>query len=649
MQIRRLILFNQTGATREVAFEPASLNIITGSSKTGKSALIEIIDYCLGSEECAVPEGVIRATVAWYAIELEFPDSRVFVARQAPAAGQKSNTNVYMQVGTEIDVPSMEGLAATTNHRGLIDYLSLKLGIAENPTEPPQGSTRASLQATLRHALFFNFQRQDEIANRRLLFHRQGEEFVPQAIKDTLPYFLGAITDDRLGKRMQLRTLRLQVRDAERALADIAIEEQARTDRARRLSAEAEDVGLTEAAQKGASAETLIVSLRATQAWTPTAAAQSRVAGQALSRLHEDRTRLTREFRVAKEELDLARTYMQEQGSFKREAYEQRSRLATVGLFTASEQKATNACPLCETHLEESVPSVDELNAAMATVAAQLDGVEREQPRLGTIIDEREKRVAGLTASIAENQRQIEHLLEQNEQLNEEMSLDARRARVVGRISVFLEGLRESAHRGKTEKKLERLRQQLAALEEELSVDNIRERLDSILNLIGKTMSEWSARLMLEHSAYPLRIDLSRLNVVADKDAGPVPLDRMGGGENWVGYHLVAHLALHRWLIEHDRPVPRFLVLDQPTQVYYPPERDDDPELQALNDDDQKAVARMFDLLLDVAQQLAPNLQIIVLDHADLRDSRFRDAVVERWRNGPKLIPEDWLKTDVGA
>lgn len=41
----------------------------------------------------------------------------------------------------------------------------------------------------------------------------------------------------------------------------------------------------------------------------------------------------------------------------------------------------------------------------------------------------------------------------------------------------------------------------------------------------------------------------------------------------------------------------------------------------------------MFDLLLDVAQQLAPNLQIIVLDHADLRDSRFRDDVVERWRS----------------
>ena len=370
------------------------------------------------------------------------------------------------------------------------------------------------------------------------------------------------------------------------------------------------------------------------------------MAGQALSRLHEDRTRLTREYRVAKEELDLARTYAQEQGGFKREAYEQRSRLASANLFSAAhEGQKADTCPLCESSLENSVPSVEELNAAMRAVATQLDGVEREQPRLGTIIDEREKRVAQLSSQIAENQREIEHILEQNEQLNEEMSLDSRKARVVGRISVYLEGFRESARRATAEKKLTTLRTQLDALEEELSTDNIREQLNSILNLIGKTMSTWSERLLLEHRAFPLRIDLSRLNVVADKDTGPVPLDRMGGGENWVGYHLVAHLALHRWLIEHSRPVPRFLVLDQPTQVYYPPERDDDPALEGLANDDQKAVARMFELLLDVAHELAPHLQIIVLDHADLRDKRFREAVVQRWRNGEKLVPDTWLNT----
>ncbi|MFG2794015.1 DUF3732 domain-containing protein [Streptomyces sp. NPDC048419] len=33
-------------------------------------------------------------------------------------------------------------------------------------------------------------------------------------------------------------------------------------------------------------------------------------------------------------------------------------------------------------------------------------------------------------------------------------------------------------------------------------------------------------------------------------------------GENWVGYHLVAHLALRRYFTLHQRPVPRMLLLD---------------------------------------------------------------------------------------
>jgi hypothetical protein len=46
----------------------------------------------------------------------------------------------------------------------------------------------------------------------------------------------------------------------------------------------------------------------------------------------------------------------------------------------------------------------------------------------------------------------------------------------------------------------------------------------------------------------------------------------IGSGVNWVGYHLLALLALHRYFIEKRRPVPAFLILDQPSQVYFPPD-----------------------------------------------------------------------------
>ena len=42
------------------------INIVTGRSSTGKSALIEIFDYCFGSSEYTVPEGVITETASIY-------------------------------------------------------------------------------------------------------------------------------------------------------------------------------------------------------------------------------------------------------------------------------------------------------------------------------------------------------------------------------------------------------------------------------------------------------------------------------------------------------------------------------------------------------------------------------------------------------
>jgi hypothetical protein len=120
-----------------------------------------------------------------------------------------------------------------------------------------------------------------------------------------------------------------------------------------------------------------------------------------------------------------------------------------------------------------------------------------------------------------------------------------------------------------------------------------------------------------------------------------VPLALMGSAANWIGYHLVAHLALHKHFVERGRPVPRFLILDQPTQAYFPPDAPAGVELPDT-DADRQAVTRMFELFRDVASQLAPNLQIIVLDHLRLDIPWFTESIVEEWRGGFKLIPAHW-------
>ncbi len=119
----------------------------------------------------------------------------------------------------------------------------------------------------------------------------------------------------------------------------------------------------------------------------------------------------------------------------------------------------------------------------------------------------------------------------------------------------------------------------------------------------------------------------------------------MGGGKNWMGYHVVTHLALQKLFRERRRPVPGLLMFDQPTQVYYPPERAPDRSVDELGDEDRQSVQRLFELIFSVTEQLESELQVIITDHADLHAPWFQQAVVARWRNGEKLVPESWIES----
>jgi hypothetical protein len=187
-------------------------------------------------------------------------------------------------------------------------------------------------------------------------------------------------------------------------------------------------------------------------------------------------------------------------------------------------------------------------------------------------------------------------------------------------------------------------------IESLLSDDAGEEILAAALNRIGTQMSQSAKFLQLEFQKWPYRFDLEHLTVTADRPGRPIPMQRMGGGKNWLGCHLITVLALHEHFRTEGRPVPAFLILDQPSQVYF-------PSLQAYralsgttadtlkSDADLEAVQRMFDLLFAACDSLKPNFQIIVLEHANLPDERFQAALVEPpWTGQGKhaLVPTDW-------
>lgn len=271
MQIRSIILYNTTGQIRNLSFELGKVNIITGKSSTGKSALAEIVDYCLGRSTFTIPEGIIRDTVAWYAVLLQVFDTQVFIAKPAPQseAVTPSQSQVFLSSTQSVNIPPLSELTPNTNDDALVEYLTGLLGITRNLHVPEEGQSRRPLEATLRHATFYLFQKQSVVANRDVLFHRQSEPFIPQTIKDTLPYFLGAVREERLRLLNEMRSARRALAVARRRLRETEMIASQAADRAYALFIEARQVGLVTLEEAPQESSELFDILRGTLEWTP--------------------------------------------------------------------------------------------------------------------------------------------------------------------------------------------------------------------------------------------------------------------------------------------------------------------------------------------------------------------------------------------
>jgi hypothetical protein len=639
-----IVLFSHDGQRRVLTLRPGVVNVITGASKTGKSALVDIVDYCFGSTECRVPEGIIRRAVSWFGLRLHLVEGQAFIARRCPRAGAASSEECFVEIGDLVDVPEATALRQTTNTKGLTALLTGWSGIQENIHEPSPGQTRPPLSANVRHALPLCFQPQDEIIRRHQLFHGAGDNFFAQALKDTLPYFLGAVDDEFVRKREELRRLREQLRSCDRRLAEIKALRGDGASKAGGLLAQARDAGLSAAEPQGW--DLTIAALRQVSQIPLAGADVTFPEGTEFTRLSEERFRLLNEQRRWREEIAAVRAFENDEKGFAREATEQTARLKTIGIFDAL--MPAQACPLCAQDLPATpqVPSVAEVTATLQILSTKLESVTRSAPQIETAIAELEKQLQNVQVDLTKNRAEMEAVRAANERLAQVQDDATKRAHIVGRISLYLESVPELPDTKALEEQAERLRSQCAALEEELSDERVRERLESIISILGQKMTAWARNLDLEHSKFPLRLDLNKLTIVADTVDGPVPMDRMGSGENWVGYHLIGHLALHEWFTQRGRPVPRFLFLDQPSQVYFPAEKDVEGSMTLISENDRMAVSRMFKFVFDVVATLSPGFQVIVTEHADLTESWYQDAVVERWRKGAKLVPAEWPRPE---
>ncbi|MGW5637907.1 DUF3732 domain-containing protein [Streptomyces sp. NPDC003832] len=642
MQLLALILYNADGGRRVVSFKPGALNVVTGQSATGKSTLLEIFEYCTGRRTPAFPVGVMTDTVSWYAALFQLDTTRAFAARPAPGPGRKTAEQAMLKFGPSLEPLPYTALAPNTNRHTLRQRLGRFIGIEENHTTTPRGRGPSSTDAHLGHATMLCLQGQSELADKNHLFHRQSDRYVAAALQQTLPYFLGVAPHDQARKRAQLNAARSRFKQAEKELKGAQDPNDSSVTTLAALWHEAHALKLVSATTPPddhvQAMETLqdAVLSPATAPLHPHEEDQSRLdLERSCADLREQLRTLAADRRLLLAEAAAADDYAAT-------AQIPRGRLTSLDLFPAPHRDDASTCVLCNSVLPQADPTITTLRNSLNRLQQQLDGIDVMRPARHAALEALHEQTTQLRSQL----RAAEHALQslaQADQTNGHLSDTERLGFARGRIHGMLTALQRTmgTELARLTQARDTARVAVEALEAELDPDTQRKQLLARLVPVNQDITLWAHKLRLEYASQGVYLNPDRLIVEFGTGTDRLPLSRVGSGQNWVGYHVLAHLALHRYFVRQRRPVPRILFLDQPSQVWFPPTTQDDDH----ENDDSIAAQQLFQLIHEVVEELAPHLQVIVCDHVDFPAPWFQEAVVHRWRGSEKLVPPQWAGT----
>jgi hypothetical protein len=633
MQIKEIIIYGRNGKKRELKFSTGTVNIISGYSKTGKTAVGQIVDYCLGSKTCDISAGVVRNYSAWYALIVTLNSEEIFIARKNPDKGQESISASYYSIEKKAVIPDKVNWAPNCDSNILTKILSDRLGIEENIHFTTENQTRDELAANIRHSLFYCFQFQYELASPKNLFHRQDEDFVTQTIKDTFPYFAGVVQKNQIELKERLRDLTRKLEIIEKKENE-RISIQGGKKRALALLQEAESVGLVDrhGDKDDLNIEELYMIISKIESnWKPEIVS-SKIGMDDLSSLQSQLALKQDKKEQLNIKIESIGYIINNSGEYNNEITEQKHRLQSIDLFSKLNFE-DKKCPFCSAEIKSDVPSIESIKDALVSLDKNLNRLNADRLNLRkyyeTLLADRN----GLDDEISNLKGRIDALYQTINDAKQIKDIVARQGKVVGRISLWMESYKKEDINDTEKTNLET---QIKKIQDQLSEFTIQENLNSVLSIISADMTKWAKELDLEYKDCPYRFNLNAATVIVDSLDGSVPLRKLGSGSNWVGVHLLAYFAIQKYFIETNRPVPNFLVIDQPSQIYFP-KSDQKTDFEKV-----KEIYRFIDKRV---KELNGKLQVIVLDHADFPDMKeFNGSVLERWDESNGLIPNDWLQ-----
>ncbi|PAU89420.1 ATPase [Pseudomonas sp. WN033] len=664
--IHEIGVIDKQGIKHSVNFK-AGLNVVTGKSSTGKSALIEIFDYCFGSDENTIPKGVITNSAAVYYVALAVNEQDMVIARDPDIASKAFFRRAETFNTAEIDrdyfnASYFRPLSEFKKHlRDFfldIDDVDESLAARANRRFNQKAPT-----PSIRSFSSFMLQHQNLVANKHALFYRFDEkEKRDQAIEHT-KIFLGLV-DQKFFHLSQ---------EKERLSAD-----------ARRLERQKETNKRTSESYKQ-KVEPVLSQLYALMGFKDQPLSLAKVLqhpqdakGQLDSiivaeKINHNSDAMTQRYEqlklVRNQKTAELRRLQRQSASINKHIKEEERFVDNVKQFSSPKHVhiAATVCPFCHTEKDNLRKSAEKLQQAIAKVSGNLAQARPMKAKFESSLVEVQRSIEVVSRALTELNQQITEVEKADQQLTEKKSLYESIIMQKAKLFSLLDTL-NMADDDELEKEIKVLRKQLNKIAGALEEYDVQKGLAQASDKVNEYMAEIGSHFEFEASYKPINLhfsfetfDLYHLT----PDDGKIYLRSMGSGANWLYCHITLFLALHKYFAELGEKcaIPSVLFLDQPTQVYFPnfnrdtsesfdEQKSQEAEQRKGNerpvDEDMKAVENLFSRLSIYCNELELNNgfspQIIVTDHADdlvLTNNVLFESLVNgnRWRTRGLIHP----------
>jgi hypothetical protein len=510
----------------------------------------------------------------------------------------------------------------------------------------------------------FNFQPQHIVANPHTLFFKADTTEHREKLRIIFPLVLGAIDANTLAKQRELK-------DTEREHDRLRRELDARLGAARAWEAEVESyylqarmLGLlpdSPPPQVGWPLDKYILELQKVPTTIRTMDIPDIPEGTSEASVTELTNLVNEEDRLGQEigsirrrlgKLDQLSSSVDQYGTM---LTGQEDRMQGAGWF---EEKLQNLheCPVCAAvHTEGNAPlaELQTLARELKTLTASVHQAPAKLDQELAILRHELRDLEVASAKVSHKRKFLE---------GRSAALSAQRQRVrqiyllVGRVEQALENVSASRNVDELRAAVQTMAQRIADLKYDLDPRAQRDRLNAAIDTVSARVAHYAGLLHLEHATENVRLNIRELTLQFSPLSGRTDfLWEVGSGQNWVGYHVAGLLALHEHFISlGHNPVPRFLVIDQPSQVYFPeawPSMEQLPGRQGKSDDspDIAGVRRIFSALSEFLDVVTKHFQVIVTEHAGsiTWDGVANVHLVGNWRQGHEecLIPAAWSES----